>query len=103
MRDEELIKSLIEFFKAGKVYYKSGEIIEFRITKIEDLTDKVITFFDKYKILGSKSEDYSDFKKISELLKNKKHLTSEGLNLIRKIKLQQEINKGRKKLVSGLF
>jgi hypothetical protein len=81
-KHELLMKSLIEFFGAGNVY-KSREAIDFKITKIEDITDKLIPFFDKYKIVGVKSLDYQDFKKVAELMNNKAHLTSEGLEEIR--------------------
>ncbi len=90
------MRSLIEYFGAGKIY-KYSEAIDFRITKIEDITDKVIApppFFDKYKIIGIKSQDFSDFKRVALLIKNKAHLTEEGLDKIRKIKLG--MNKARK-------
>jgi len=48
--------------------------------------EKVIPFFDKYLIVGVKSQDYEDFKQVVLMVKDKKHLTSEGLNLIKKIK-----------------
>lgn len=43
--------------------------------------------------MGIKSKDFNDFVKIAELMKNKAHLTSEGLDKIRKIQI--EMNKGR--------
>jgi len=46
----------------------------------------IIPFFEKYPIQGEKSLDFSDFKKVGEMLKNKEHLTSEGFNKILKIK-----------------
>ena len=54
------------------------------------MTDIIIPFFDKYKIIGVKSEDFEDFKKVTELMKNKAHLTAppvEGLEKIRLIKI----------------
>ena len=48
-KDEQLIKSLIEYFGAGNVYI-SGEVVDFIIQKFEDLTAKVIPFFEKYPI-----------------------------------------------------
>jgi len=86
------MQDLIKYFEAGNVH-KSHEAIDFRITKFEDFTEKFITFFDKYKIIGVKSQDYQDFKKVAELMKNG-DLTAEGLERIRKIKAG--MNKGRK-------
>lgn len=92
IRDEELMKSLIKYFEAGNVF-KNREIIDFRVTKINELNEKLIPFFEKYKIVGSKFQDYSNFKKVAELMKNKVHLTYEGLEEIQKIKTG--MNKGR--------
>ena len=50
-----------------------------------DIENKVILFFNKYPILGDKSSDFADFKKVAELIKNKEHLTAEGLSKIIKI------------------
>lgn len=92
-RDEQLMNSLIEYFGAGNVC-KYREAIEFRISKTKDLNDKVIPFFEEYKILGVKSQDYDDFKQVARLISNGDHLTVEGLEKIRKIKAN--MNTGRK-------
>jgi hypothetical protein len=39
----------------------------------------------EYIFKGIKSLDFSDFKKVSEMVKNKFHLTSEGFNTIESI------------------
>ena len=84
-RDEQLMRSLIEFFGCGAVY-KRRETFEFEVTKFSDLTDKIIPLFKKYSILGVKSEDFEDFCKVAEIMKKNAHLTEEGINKIRKIK-----------------
>jgi hypothetical protein len=58
------------------------------------LTEKIIPFFVKYSIIGVKSLDFYDWCKVAELMKEKKHLTNEGLTQIRKIKAA--MNTGRK-------
>jgi hypothetical protein len=67
--------------------------VQYIITKFDDLIEKVIPYFDIYKIVGIKFKDYQDFKKVAELMKNGIHLTSEGLDQIQKIKAG--MNKGR--------
>ena len=47
----------------------------------------------KYSILGVKSKDFEDFKKVALLMKPWVHLTKEGLKEIRKIK--SRMNSGR--------
>ena len=46
------------------------------------IQNKVIPFFEKYPVLGVKSLDFHDFKNVAKLVKNKEHLTSEGLSKI---------------------
>jgi len=51
------MKSLIEYFDGGNVY-KDREAVYFKITKFNDLTNKVIPFFDP--LHGVKRLDYLD-------------------------------------------
>lgn len=87
------MRNLIDYLGCGNVYNDS-EKVQFIVTKYKDLTDKVIPFFDKYKIVGVKFQEYLDFKKVIELMQKKAHLTAEGLDQIRKIKAG--MNRGRK-------
>ena len=84
-RDEALMRSLIGYFDCGNVYiYKEG--VDFIITGFSDQTDKIIPFFIKYPILGVKSKDFDDYHLVAQLMKEKKHLTQEGLKKILEIK-----------------
>ena len=87
------MRSLVEFLKCG-VIFKNREAIYFRVTKFHDITDKIIPFFKKYRIHGVKALDFYDFCQVAELMKDKKHLTAEGLDQIRQIKAG--MNTGRK-------
>ena len=87
-KDEKLMRSLVNFFSCGRYVPRSTKDFgEFIISKFSDINGKVIPFFDKYKIVGIKFEDYQDWTKVAELMKNKAHLTSEGLDQIRNIKV----------------
>jgi hypothetical protein len=92
IRDEQLMKSLIEYLDCGNLNQKR-EVFEYQVSKFSDLTDKIIPFLSKYRILGQKSKDFEDFVKVSQLMETKAHLTKEGLDEIRKIKSQ--MNTGR--------
>ena len=92
VRDEKLIKSLINFLECGKIY-KRGEILEFKVFKFSDIDDKLIPLFKKYPIQGVKAQDFEDLCYVAEMMKDKKHLTSEGLEQIRQIKAG--MNRGR--------
>jgi LAGLIDADG endonuclease len=84
--------SLIKHFGAGNVYY-DHKIINFRIFKIDDIIEKIIPYFNKYPIIGVKAFNFSNRGAVVEIMKRGGHLTSEGLEKIRKIKMG--MNKGR--------
>ena len=93
-RDELLMKSLIEIFKCGNVQMYN-DACYYRIGNLSGITENIIPLFKKYPILGEKSKDFSDFCDVSEMIKDKKHLTKEGLEQIRLIKAG--MNTGRLK------
>jgi hypothetical protein len=63
------------------------------VQKLSDIHGKVIPFFDKYRIEGVKALDFADFKRATEIMKVKGHLTQSGLDEIRLIKVG--MNTGR--------
>lgn len=58
----------------------------FVVNSIGDISNKIIPFFDKYPLKGSKLNDYLAFKKGLSIINAKSHLTIEGLNEIKTIK-----------------
>ena len=92
-RDELLMKSLIEYFECGNIYKSDQKAFDFVVIKFSDINDKIIPFFKKYSIQGVKFKDFNDFCKVAELIKEKRHLTKEGLEQISKIKAG--MNQGR--------
>lgn len=92
IRDEKLFEYFKNYFDCGKIQ-KGPNSVYFSVTKFKDLEEKIIPFFQKYPLLGSKYQEYLDFIKIYLLVKNKSHLTELGLNQIREIKLG--MNRGR--------
>lgn len=94
-RDEQLLRSLISYLGCGRYSFSQGrDWGDFVVTKFSDLTEKVIPFFEKSPIVGVKSHDFEDFKKVSKLMKEGAHLTQEGLEEIKQIKAG--MNKVRK-------
>lgn len=96
IRDEALMNSLVSYIGCGYVKkHKSSysTFLDFTVTKFLDNYENIIPFFNQYKILGIKRQDFEDWSKAAELIKNKAHLTTDGLKEILKIK--SGINKGR--------
>lgn len=56
-----------------------------QIRNFSDIVNKIIPFFNKYPIQGIKSLDLSDFNEIAEIMTNKEHLITVGLEKIFKI------------------
>lgn len=94
IRDEQLMISIKEYFECGNILIKR-ETVHWTVSNFIDLTNKIIPFFKKHPILGTKAQDFTDWCKVADLIQNEKaHLTSEGLDRIREIK--SGMNKGRK-------
>ena len=92
-RDEQFMRSLIVYLGCGNIH-KHREVFDYLVEKLSDINNKIIPFFNKYQIEGVKSKDFEDFCKAAELMRNKAHLTEEGLSKIREIK--SGMNTGRK-------
>ena len=87
LRDEELMRYLINYLNCGQCKIRSDKYaIDFKVTKFSDIADKIIPIFTEYSLQGIKSFDFANFLKCAELIKNKAHLTIEGLDQIKKIK-----------------
>lgn len=92
LRDAELLRSFVNYFNAGGITLRPTAL-DFRVTGFADLVNKIIPFFDKYCIEGVKAKDYADFKLALEIMKEKGHLTIEGLDEL--IKIKTNMNTGR--------
>lgn len=77
-RDKLLINNLIKALDCGIINKRSNQdLVVLRITKFEDIYNKIIPFLKQYKIRGVKSLDFHC--KAAELMNKKIHLTLEGL------------------------
>ncbi len=85
-RDKELLELIVKYLDAGIVNIHSENAFVFKITKLADLTKKIIPLFEQNPIQGVKQLDFLDFSEVAKIMSEGKHLTSEGLDLIRKIK-----------------
>jgi LAGLIDADG endonuclease len=93
--DAELIESLKGLLECG-VYNQSVDrnLAYIKVCVFEDIYNKIIPFFLKYPLQRAKALDLADFCKAADLIKNKAHLTKEGMDQILKIKTG--MNTGRK-------
>lgn len=93
-RDKDLLELIALYLNAGIVNIHSENAFVFKITKLTDLTKKIIPLFEKNPIQGVKQLDFLDFSEVCKIMNEGKHHTTEGLNLI--IKIKNKMNTKRK-------
>lgn len=81
------MNNIAEYFDCGSVYLNRDTFV-YRVLRFSDLFEKIIPFYQKYSVLVKcvKSRDFQDFVKVAGLIKENKHLTPEGVTLIKEIK-----------------
>ena len=90
------MKSFVDYLDCGRLerIKSRPDIVEFIVSKIDDISQKNNSIKKKNPILGMKALDFADWCLVTDMIKDKKHLTPEGLEQIRKIKAI--MNTGRK-------
>jgi hypothetical protein len=88
-KDKLLMENIIKYLGCGYLSLRD-DIVDFHVTKFSDIVEKIIPFFNKYPLLGVKQKDFENFKLAASIISDKKHLTEEGLNQIKEIKLAKE-------------
>lgn len=94
IRDANLLAIIAEYFGCGKIYNRSeGLACDLIVNTFPDNINLIIPFFEKYPIITLKDKDFKDFSLAAKYIKNKEHLTLEGLNIIRDIKASMNTNR----------
>jgi hypothetical protein len=92
---EKVLKNLQKYFSCGSVVIdnRKTETKKYHVSSLSDILNIIIPHFDAYPCLTSKFLNFKDWKNIAFLMKNKEHLTEEGLQKIREI--SSNMNTGR--------
>jgi hypothetical protein len=86
-RDKALLKSFVNYLSCGRYSEPlNRNEIYFFVSVLSDIVEKIVPMFNKYPLIGVKKKNYLDFLKVVELIRNKNHLTKEGLEEVIKIK-----------------
>jgi hypothetical protein len=92
-KDLETLKCIKAYFNGKGSIVKHGEdSLQYVITSIDQLSTLVIPHFDNYPLISKKYADYLLFKKAVHLIRNKEHLSIEGLQEI--VSIKTNMNKG---------
>lgn len=92
----KLLQSLKSYFNnKGSINFsnKNETVSRYKISNIDEIVNYIIPHFDKYPLITSKQLNYLDFKKAILLIKEKKHLTLEGINKITQISKKMNTNR----------
>ena len=83
-----------DVFGCGYVSKKGGNpsCFTFCVDKISDLTQKVIPFFDIYRLIGEKYQNYLLFKQIVVEIERKTHKTKDGFLYLTDLAFQMNRN-----------
>jgi len=86
-RDEKLLQGFIEFFGCGHYTERNNKLAgDFKVYSFEDISSKIIPFFLKCPLLGSKLLAFNGFCEAANIINEKGHLTQEGLDKLQNIK-----------------
>lgn len=69
-RDEQLIRSLIEYLGCGNVY-KDKEAFHYRVEVFSENFENIIPFFDKYPLVGLQAQDFKVLCKVADFMRKK--------------------------------
>ncbi len=92
-RDEKFMRSLIKYLGCGAVYSAHDNVLVFVVSKFDYIVDIIIPMFKLHPIFGEKTKDFSDWVKVSELMKKGEHLNIDGFTQI--LNIRASMNKGR--------
>ena len=97
-----LLRKVRKSFGCGVIYHQvekrinHSECFRFEINSQKDIHGVLLPFFDQHPLQSPKKKDYQVFRKVALMVKERKHLTEEGLNQIRKLKTK--INLGARRV-----
>jgi LAGLIDADG endonuclease len=84
----------------GSIYKHGKDSIQLRVQSNKEL-EVIVSHFDSYPLITQKFADYLLFKQAFEMIKNKEHLTIEGLKKIVEIKVS--LNLGLSDKIQKVF
>ena len=99
-KDLKLLNDIKYFFGVGNISFMGENAIQYRVESLKDLAI-IINHFDKYPLITKKQADYILFKSAYDLIKNKNHITNEGI--LELVALKAVLNKGLSNDLSVAF
>jgi LAGLIDADG DNA endonuclease family protein len=82
-------------FDVGRTRGRGDGVFYFEVTRPDHLEERVFPFFERFGLRGPKSNDLAIFREITKLVRSNRHLTSDGIETI--LKLRSPMNRGGKR------
>jgi len=90
--DIEILQHIQETLDCGYIYHLNYEKygwkphVELKVSSFREITEKLIPFLEKYPLRAKKRLSYQKFLQAVQVFSQKKHLTLEGIALLRTIR-----------------
>jgi hypothetical protein len=90
--DKEILERLQKTLKCGVIYdcnyerYGWYPHVKYKVSRIDELNEKLIPFLEKYPLQAKKMETFQYFKTIVRMVVNKEHLKLEGVKKILRLR-----------------
>ncbi len=81
-RDETVLRMFQDVLGCGTLRWRKDGVCYFETTSLTAIREKVIPFFQRYKLVSKKQQDFESWCRIALLMESEKHLTREGLEEI---------------------
>ena len=85
VKDKSLLQKIKNLLSVGTIYKLGEQSIQLKVFSVKDL-NIIINHFDKFSLKTKKRSEYELWKQVFNIIKNKEHLTKEGLRKILSIK-----------------
>ena len=85
VKDKSLLQKIKNLLSVGTIYKLGEQYIQLKVFSVKDL-NIIINHFDKFLLKTKKRSEYELWKQVFNIIKNKEHLTKEGLRKILAIK-----------------
>ncbi|OGL36012.1 hypothetical protein A3F65_02970 [Candidatus Saccharibacteria bacterium RIFCSPHIGHO2_12_FULL_47_16b] len=97
--DETILREIQKVLGCGNIYRLDYERyakwrphVKLKVSNFNDISQKIIPFFQKYPLKAKKRYDFEKFCQVAELIKTKQHLLAEGIEQIRSIKCRDSLD-----------
>ena len=97
-RNAKVLHALKKYFGCGVVRRNHGDRMCWRVRKLEHLEQRIIPFFDRHDLKTLKRQDYLAFRRVVRLMLEGRHLTPEGLQMVRRIARRLEKGRGHEEV-----